>query len=87
MTIHVTLNSKNYVNLFLGSKEDAQKEGAEMLPRTEDTVTYTDGSPDEVVYGFDIPVEALDTDFACATIGKKGNWYDHTVSVSDVVAQ
>ena len=29
----------------------------------------------------DIPVEALDTDFSVAILGKKGKWYDHTVSV------
>ena len=33
------------------------------------------------MYGFDIPVEALDTDFSVAILGKKGKWYDHTVSV------
>ena len=86
MTIHVVLNSKNIVNLFLGSKEDAQAEGAVLLQPTEETVSFTDGSPDEVAYAFDIPVEALDTDFACALIGTKGTWYDHTVSVSDVEA-
>jgi cobalamin biosynthesis Co2+ chelatase CbiK len=86
MTIHVVLVSDSIVNLFLGSKEDAQKEGAVLLQPTEETVSFTDGSPDEVAYAFDIPVEALDTDFACALIGTKGTWYDHTVSVSDVEA-
>ena len=43
-------------------------------------VNYGDGTSDEV-YGFDIPVEALDTDFSVAILGKKGKWYDHTVSV------
>ena len=86
MTIHVVLSSTNIVNLFLGSMEDAQAEGAVLLQPVEETVTFTDGSPDEVAYAFDIPVEALDTDFACALIGTKGKWYDHTVSVSDVEA-
>ena len=84
MTIHVSLASKSIVNLFPGLAEDAQKEGAELLQPTEDAVTYSDGLSEEV-YGFDIPVPALDTEFDVALIGKKGVWYDHKVSVTDPV--
>ena len=84
MTLHVSLVSKSIVNLFVGTAEDAQKEGAVLLQPTTDTVTYSDGTSDEV-YGFDIPVEKLDSDFALALIGTKGKWYDHTVSVTDPV--
>ena len=84
MTIHVSLVSKTIVNLFPGLAEDAQKDGAELLQPTTDTVTYSDGLSDEV-YGFDIPVPALDTEFDVALIGKKGVWYDHKVSVSNPV--
>ena len=62
--------------------QDAQKDDAELLQPTTDTVTYKDGLSDEV-YGFDVPVEALDQDFDLAIIGTKGKWYDHTVSVSN----
>ena len=55
MTIHVSLASKKIVNLFVGKAEDAQKDGAEVLEPTTDTVTYSDGMSEEV-YGFDIPV-------------------------------
>ena len=48
MTIHVSLNSKKIVNLFVGTAEDAQKDGAELLEPTTDTVTYSDGMTDEV---------------------------------------
>ncbi len=82
MTIHVSLGSKNIVNLFAGMAEDAQRDGAELLEPTTDTVTYSDGISEEV-YGFDIPVPALDDEFDVALIGKKGKWYDHKVSVSD----
>ena len=41
-----------------------------------------DATSDEV-YGFDIPVQAVDTDFQLAILGTKGTWYDHTVSVAD----
>ena len=50
MTIHVSLVSKNIVNLFEGTSEDAQKDGAELLEPTTDTVTYSDGATEEV-YG------------------------------------
>ena len=82
MTIHVSLVSKTILNLFPGLAEDAQKDGAALLQPTTDTVTYSDGLSEEV-YGFDIPVPALDTEFDLALIGKKGVWYDHKVSVSN----
>ena len=82
MTIHVTLASKNIVNLFPGLSEDAQKEGAALLEPTTDTVDYKDGPTDEA-YGFDIPVPAIGEEFDCALLGKKGKWYDHKVMVSD----
>ena len=82
MTIHVSLVSKTILNLFPGLAEDAQKDGAVLLQPTTDTVTYSDGLSEEV-YGFDIPVPALDTEFGLALIGKKGVWYDHKVSVSN----
>lgn len=82
MTIHVSLASKNIVNLFAGTAEDAQKDGAEILQPTTDTVTYSDGISEEV-YGFDIPVPVLDEEFDLALVGTKGKWYDHKVSVSN----
>lgn len=84
MTIHVSLASENILNLFPGSAEDAQKDGAELLQPTKDTVKYSDGT-EEVVNGFDVPVPALDEEFPLALIGKKGKWYDHMVKVSNPV--
>ena len=87
MVFHVTLHSKNIVNLFPGKAEDAQKDGAELLQPTVDTVdevTYSDGLTDEV-YGFDIPVTVIDQEFDLALIGKKGVWYDHKVSIENPV--
>ena len=81
-TIHITLTSKKIVNLFLGTAEDAQKDGAELLEPTTDTVDYEDGTTDEA-YGFDVPVPALDEEFDLALIGTKGEWYDHKVKVSN----
>lgn len=80
MTIHVSLASKKIVNLYPGLAADAQKSDAKLLLPTTDTVTYKDGKTEEV-YGFDIPVPALDTEFDCALLGEKGSWYDHKVSV------
>ena len=86
MTIHVSLVSKKILNLYPGLAADAEKEGAVLLQPTTDTVTYSDGETEEV-YGFDIPVPALDTEFDLALIGTSGKWYDHKVSVSNPVAQ
>lgn len=82
MTIHVSLVSKSIVNLFVGTAEDAKKDGAELLEPTTDTVTYSDGMSEEV-YGFDIPVPAIDEEFNVALIGKKNKWYDHKVKVTN----
>ena len=84
MSIHISLPSKSILNLFSGTAEDAQKDGAALLQPTTDTVTYSDGLSEEV-NGFDIPVPALDEEFDVAIIGTKGKWYDHKVSVSNPV--
>lgn len=84
MVIHISLGSKKIVNLYPGLAQDAQKDGAVLLMPTEDTVTYSDGMTEDV-YGFDVPVPALDTEFDLALIGTKEKWYDHKVSVSNVV--
>ena len=86
MTVHITLVSKNIENVFLGTAEDAQKDGAELIQPTIDKVTYSDGMTEEV-YGFNVPVEKLDEEFDLAIIGKKGKWYDHKVSFTDVQEQ
>ena len=77
MTIHVSLASRKILNLYPGSAEDAQKDGAQLLEPTVDEVTYSDGLTDEV-YGFDIPVPALDEelrgDFVVANKGRKSGF-------------
>ena len=82
MTAHITLVSDSILNLYPGTAEDAQKEGAALLEPTKDTVKYSDGTEEEV-NGFDVPVPYLDKDFDLALIGKKGKWYDHKVSVTN----
>ena len=86
MTLHISLQSKKLVNLYVGMAADAPDHEADWLQPTTDTVTYSDGTSEEV-YGFDVPVETLDTDFQLAILGTKGKWYDHTVSVRNVEAQ
>ena len=86
MTLHIVIPSQNIVNLFLGTAEDAQKDGAKLIQPTTEEVTYSDGSKEEV-YAFDVPVETLDQEFDLALIGTKGKWYDHKVSVSDAKAE
>ena len=82
MTIHVSLASVNIVKLFVGTAADAQKDGATLLEPTTDTVTYSDGTSEQV-YGFDIPVPAIGEEYDVALLGTKGTWYDHKVSVSN----
>ncbi|MEA4929096.1 MAG: hypothetical protein VB104_10540 [Candidatus Limiplasma sp.] len=84
MTIHISLASERIVNLFAGTAEDAQKDGAVWLYPTTDTVTYTDGTSEEV-YGFDVPVPEIGKEFNLALLGTKGTWYDHLVAVSNPV--
>ena len=80
MTFHVSLVSKKIVNLYVGMAADAEAHEGDWLQPTTDVVNYSDGTSDEV-YGFDIPVKALDEDFQLAILGSKGKWYDHTVSI------
>ena len=82
MTFHVSLQSQKIVNLYPGMAADATAHESDWLQPTVDTVTYSDGTSDEV-FGFDIPVAAVDADFQLAILGTKGTWYDHTVSISD----
>ena len=81
--LHVSLSGKSIVNLYPGLAEDAKKSGAQLLEPTTDTVTYADGTTEEV-YGYDVPVPALDEEFDLALVGTKGTWYDHKVMVSEV---
>ncbi len=80
MSIHISLKSKNIVNLYAGLAANAEADSANVLQPTTDKVTYSDGLTDEV-YGFDVPVESLGAEFDLAILGTKGKWYDHKVSV------
>ena len=84
MTIHIVMPSKNVVNLFPGSAEDAQKDGAKLIQPKVEEVTYSDGTTEEV-NSFDVPVPYLNQTFDLALVGTKGKWYDHKVSVSNAV--
>lgn len=84
MVLHISLPSKNVVNLYPGLAEDAVKEGAALLEPTIDSITYSDGMTEEV-HGFDIPVPVVGEEFDLALLGKKGKWYDHKVKVSNPV--
>ena len=92
MTIHISLVSKNIVNLFPGTIKDAKKKGAKLLQPTTDTITdengnvVTDieGKPKEV-YGFDVPVPALDKEFDLALIGTKGKLNKYQLIIKSLV--
>lgn len=76
--VHVSLASKNIVNLYPGTAEEAKMDEAGWIFPTLDEVTYPDGLSEEV-YGFDLPVPVLGEEFDAAVIGKKEKWYDHKV--------
>ena len=82
-TAHCVLSGTGYLKLFLGSKEDAPNKESEHISYTEESLKYSDGTTDKV-YAFDIPVPVIDEEYAIATVGKKGTWYDHKVKVSEV---
>ena len=87
MTVHFTLSGKGFTQVFVGSAEDAQKEGAAVIDAVEDTLKFSDGTTD-TANGFDVPVEELNEAFALAAMGKKSaKWYDHTLCVSNPVQQ
>lgn len=83
-TVHISLAGTGILNLYVGVAADAENDEANWLEHTEDEVTYEDGTT-ETVYGFNVPVQALDTEFDVALIGTKGTWYDHKVSVSNPI--
>ncbi|ACV23457.1 Uncharacterised protein [Slackia heliotrinireducens] len=81
MVVHFSLVSKKIVNLYVGTAAEAEVDAGNLLEPTVDVVTYDDGMEEEV-FGFDVPVPALDEPFDVAILGAKGVWYDHTVTVS-----
>ena len=54
MSVHITLAGKKIVNLYCGKAEAAKNDQTGWLNPTLDSVTYEDGSTDQV-FGFDIP--------------------------------
>ena len=86
MTLHMRLVSKKIVNLYMGTPEQAEADEAGALQPSPDKVTYADGYEEEV-YGFDVPVPALDEPFTVSILGSKGTWYEHEVTVSDPISE
>ncbi len=84
MKAYLVLTSKNIVNLYLGSAADAAKDGADVIEPVTETVTYSDGTSEEV-NAFYVDVPAIGEEFDLALLGTKGTWYDHKVSVSNPV--
>ena len=87
MKLHITLASKKIVNMYMGTKEEAEaaeKAGEALIDPVEDTVTYEDGDTDEV-YGFIFPIETIGEPITVAIIGTHDNWYTHEVTVRNPV--
>ena len=82
MTIHVSLVSKKIVNLFEGTSEDAQKDGAELLEPTTDTVTYSDGATEEV-FGCSLTCDTVLSGFAILELSADEPCATFALSVED----
>ena len=82
ITMHIVMPSENIVKLFVGTKEDAEKSGADVIEPTTETVKYDDGTTEEV-YAFDVPIPDVNEEFTMSLLGTKGKWYQHQVTVSD----
>ena len=65
MTLHISLQSKKIVNLYVGMAADAPDHEADWLQPTTDTVTYSDGTSEEV-YGFDHTVSVRNVEAQAA---------------------
>jgi len=83
MSLHISLAAKGILALYLGTKEQAKNDKEHCLNPTNDTVIFEDGTEEEV-FGFDIPINAINEEFNVAIVGKKGKWNDHKAIVSDV---
>lgn len=83
--LHITLPSKNIVNMYMGTAEEAEaaeEKGEALIEPVTDTVTYSDGTSEEV-YGFVFPIDKLGEPITVAIIGTKDNWYTHEIIVSN----
>lgn len=80
---HLIMPSTSIQKLYLGTKDEAQKPGAELIEAQEEKVKYDDGYK-QTVSAFDLPVPVIDQEFDMALVGKKGKWYDHKVKFTDV---
>lgn len=83
--LHITLPSKNIVNMYMGTAEEAEaaeEKGEALIEPVTDTVTYSDGTTEEV-HGFVFPIDKLGEPITVAIIGTKGKWYTHEIIVSN----
>jgi hypothetical protein len=79
MVAHLALPGEGFSRLFFGTAEEATAAAG---------TDGRDGGPiydyhlgEDGLYTFDLPVEALDTDLACAAFGqRRDTWYDHTIA-------
>lgn len=83
--LFITLPSKNIVNMYMGTAEEAEaaeEKGEALIEPVAATVTYDDGTSEEV-YGFEFPIDKLGEPITVAIIGTKDNWYTHEIIVSN----
>jgi serine/threonine protein kinase len=78
MLLRINLVNENVENLFQGLKEDAQKAGAALI---NPTMVVSQGGG--ALYGFTMPLKAIDEEFDLAFLASNGQWYDRKIIVTD----
>lgn len=80
--LYLIMPSKNVLNLYAGMAENAEGDENHWISPVTELVTYDDGITEEV-FAYYVPVYVMDEEFDLALVGKKNNWYDHKVSISN----
>ena len=82
MTAVITLSGSGYDYLYMGTGKDAAAESGAWIAST-GKVDYTLDGETKTGMQFEIPVEALDQEFAVAAHAvKSGKWYDRAITIA-----
>ena len=82
MTALITLSGAGYNYLYMGTGKDAAAESGAWIAST-GKVDYTLDGETKTGMQFEIPVEALDQEFAVAAHAvKSGKWFDRTITIA-----
>ncbi len=81
--ISVTLNSNDITKVFVGTAQDAQKEGASVLEARTTKFNNSNGTS-EVFNAFLIPVPDIEKEYDCAYFSTDNKWHDNKIKLSGI---